>query len=218
MYKILIIEDDEMVREEVAKLLEENHYQTSFITDFTKEIKEMGNFDLILLDINLPGTNGFEICKNVKRKCTIPIVFVTSCNTDEDELNSIISGGDDFITKPYNKSILLEKIKRTLEKSNPVHYKELVCHDVVLDLHLSLLKYKDKEVELTRNEFRIMYYLFLKKNRDVTKEEFIEYLWNDKYYIDENILTVNINRVRKKLEDIGIHNFIQTIHGKGYTI
>lgn len=110
----------------------------------------------------------------------------------------------------------MEKVKRKLKESNPTNYKELVVRDVTLDLHLSLIRYKDHEVELTRNEFRIMYYLFLNAGNNISKEKFMEDLWNDKFYIDENILCVNINRVRKKLEDIGLHNFIKTIRGRGF--
>lgn len=112
----------------------------------------------------------------------------------------------------------MEKVKRKLKESNPTNYKELVVRDVTLDLHLSLIRYKDHEVELTRNEFRIMYYLFLNAGNNISKEKFMEDLWNDKFYIDENILCVNINRVRKKLEDIGLHNFIKTVRGRGYRI
>ena len=112
----------------------------------------------------------------------------------------------------------MEKVKRKLKESNPTNYKELVVRDVTLDLHLSLIRYKDHEVELTRNEFRIMYYLFLNAGNNISKEKFMEDLWNYKFYIDENILCVNINRVRKKLEDIGLHNFIKTVRGRGYRI
>lgn len=220
MNKILIIEDDINIRLELAKLLNKNNYITDVIDDFDNYetfLKE-NTYDLILLDIILPYKDGYEICKNIKSKYNTPIIFVTSRNTDEDELKSIISGGDDFITKPYNKAILLEKIKRTLEKNNPTYYKEITVNEVTLDLHLSLIKYKNKELELTRNEFRILYYLFLNADTVVTKNNLIEYLWNDKFYIDENILNVNVNRLRKKLEEINIKDFIKTVHGKGYMI
>ena len=219
--KILIIEDDIQIRQELKTLLEHNQYEIIMIEDFTKDILEeikKEEKDLILLDINLPNQNGFGICKKIKEKEQVPIIFVTSCTGDENELKSIISGGDDFITKPYNKDILLEKIKRTMRQKDPVQYKEIKLDGVTLDLHLSLVKYQDNSVELTRNEFRILYYFFTNPKKIITKEELLDYLWNEKYYLDDNILTVNINRLRKKLEQIGLEEFIKTIRKKGYKI
>lgn len=219
--KILIVEDDYKIRQELKTLLESNNYQVDLIKDFTKDvIYEIMNKekDLILLDINLPNQNGFEICRKVKSQESVPIIFVTSCTREEDELKSILSGGADFITKPYNKDILLEKIKRTLNVSNPFSYKEIKVNGVVLDLHLSFVRNHDKTTELTRNEFRILYYFFTNPEKIITKEELLDYLWNEKYYLDDNILTVNINRLRKKLEEIGLVDFIKTIRGKGYRL
>ena len=219
--KILIVEDDYKIRQELKTLLESNNYQVDLIKDFTKDvIYEIMNKekDLILLDINLPNQNGFEICRKVKSQESVPIIFVTSCTREEDELKSILSGGADFITKPYNKDILLEKIKRTLNVSNPFSYKEIKVNGVVLDLHLSFVRNHDKTTELTRNEFRILYYFFTNPEKVITKEELLDYLWNEKYYLDDNILTVNINRLRKKLEEIGLVDFIKTIRGKGYRL
>ena len=219
--KILIIEDDIQIRQELKTLLEHNQYEIIMIEDFTKDILEeikKEEKDLILLDINLPNQNGFGICKKIKEKEQVPIIFVTSCTGDENELKSIISGGDDFITKPYNKDILLEKIKRTMRQKDPVQYKEIKLDGVTLDLHLSLVEYQDNSVELTRNEFRILYYFFTNPKKIITKEELLDYLWNEKYYLDDNILTVNINRLRKKLEEIGLEEFIKTIRKKGYRI
>ena len=220
MKTILIIEDDKVIRDELSRLLETFGYKTVVLEKFDNVVDDIMNFsyNLILLDINLPNQNGFEICRKIKENNSVPIIFVTSRNSEEDELRSIITGGSDFITKPYNKYILLEKIKRRLKESNPANYRELVVKDVVLDLHLSLIKYKDQEIELTRNEFKIMYYLFLNAGNYITKEKFMEDLWNDKFYIDENILCVNINRLRKKLEDIGLKDFIKTVRGRGYSI
>lgn len=220
--KILIIEDDYKIRQELKTLLENNHYQVELIEDFLteniiEEIKKIDK-DIILLDINLPNQNGFDICKQVKEQENVPIIFVTSATREEDELKSILSGGDDFITKPYNKDILLEKIKRMIKKQDPVQYKEIKLNGVTLDLHLSLVKYQNNTVELTRNEFRILYYFFTNPKKIITKEELLDYLWNEKYYLDDNILTVNINRLRKKLEEIGLTDFIKTIRKKGYQL
>ena len=219
--KILLVEDDPKIRQELKVLLENNQYDIAMIEDFTKDITEEINKiekDLILLDINLPNQNGFDICKKIKEKESVPIIFVTSCTGEESELKSILSGGEDFITKPYNKDILLEKMKRTIKKQNPIQYKEINVNGVTLDLHLSLVKYQNHTVELTRNEFLLLYYFFMNPRKIITKEELLDYLWNEKYYLDDNILTVNINRVRKKLEEIGLQDFITTIRKKGYKI
>lgn len=219
--KILLVEDDPKIRQELKVLLENNQYEIAMIEDFTKDITEEINKiakDLILLDINLPNQNGFDICKKIKEKESVPIIFVTSCTGEESELKSILSGGNDFITKPYNKDILLEKIKRTIKKQNPIQYKEINVNGVTLDLHLSLVKYQNNSIELTRNEFLLLYYFFINPKKIITKEELLDYLWNEKYYLDDNILTVNINRLRKKLEEIGLQDFITTIRKKGYKI
>ena len=218
--KLLIVEDDFKIREELKILLESEGYQVEVIASFQNIIQDIigKEYDLLLLDINLPNENGFTICKEIKKHKQAPIIFVTSRNTEEDELNSILSGGDDFVVKPYNKYILLEKIRRALKLNDPTRYKEIVVHDVLLDLHLSKVKYQEKEVELTRNEFRILYYLFLHVGQVLSKEKLIQYLWNDQYYLDETILLVNINRLRKKLEDIGLNDFVKTKRGVGYFV
>ena len=220
MERILIIEDDKTIREELSILLTNNNYNVSSIEEFLdieKCLKEI-NPDLILLDINLPNTNGYEVIKKIKKVTLKPVIFVTSRNTLEDEIKSLSSGGYDFITKPYNKELLLLKIRKCLDEVNPKNHKELVVNGVVLDLHLSLIKYQDKEIELTRNEFLLMYYLFLNYPNTLSKDMLIEYLWNDKFYLDENILIVNINRLRNKLRDIGLDDFIKTVRGVGYKL
>lgn len=217
---ITIVEDDTVIREKLSSLLKENGYETTLVNDFQNVISNLLeiNTDLILLDINLPYEDGFNICKKIKEKLQIPIIFVTSRDTTEDEIKSIQVGGVDFITKPYNKIILLEKIKRALKLNNPINFRELTKNGYTLDLHLSLLKYNGKETELTRNEFRILYYFFINPNRIITKDELLEKLWNDKYYLDDNILSVNINRLRKKASEIGIVDFLKNIRGQGYIL
>ena len=131
-------------------------------------------------------------------------------------MKSIQVGGLDFITKPYDKTILLEKIKRALKLSDPINFRNITKKGYTLDLHLSLLKYQNQEIELTRNEFRILYYFFINSNRMISKEELLDKLWNDKYYLDDNILAVNINRLRKKAKEIGISDFLSNVKKEGY--
>ena len=173
---ILIIEDDERIRSELKELLETHSYKVLLVDDFTKDIvKEIKNIDksLILLDVNLPNDNGYDICRKIKKEENVPIIFVTSMTSDEDELKSLLSGGDDYITKPYNKDILLEKIKRTLKMQDPIRYKEIKVKDVTLDLHLSIIKNGDKQTELTRNEFHILYYFFLNPDKIISKKKML---------------------------------------------
>ena len=176
LMNITIVEDDPVIREKLSSLLKENGYETTLVNDFQNVISTLLeiNTDLILLDINLPYEDGFNICKKIKEKLQIPIIFVTSRDTTEDEIKSIQVGGVDFITKPYNKIILLEKIKRALKLNNPINFRELTKNGYTLDLHLSLLRYNGKETELTRNEFRILYYFFINPNRIITKDELLE--------------------------------------------
>lgn len=218
--KIAIVEDDMKIREELSKLLKNNGYETIIFNDFENIPLLIKNSEanLVLLDINLPFENGYEICRKIKNESNIPIIFVTSRDSTEDEIMSIKVGGIDFITKPYDTIILLEKIKRAINLTVPKNFKEMTKKGYTLDLHLSLLKYKDQEIELTRNEFRILYYFFMNDERVISKEELLEKLWNDKYYLDENILLVNINRLRKKAEEIGIKDLLENVRGKGYKL
>lgn len=220
MEKILIVEDDDTVRNELGSLLSKNGYEVLTTEDYLNVssliIEKVPN--LVLLDINLPNTDGFELCKQIRSKVKTPIIFVTSRNTDIDELKSITLGGDDFITKPYNIPILLARIATILKRSDPDYNKDIVYKDVVLNTHLSTVKYTDNVTELTKNEFRILYYFFINPGKVISKDELVEYLWNNKLYVDENILNVNVTRLRKKLLEIGLDNFIETIHGRGYKI
>lgn len=218
--RIAIIEDDEITRLELSKLLKGQGYDTVMLTDFKNLIDELSQYilDLIILDVNLPYENGYEICEKIKKVKSVPIIFVTSRDTNADELKSIQVGGIDFITKPYDTLILLEKIKRALTLSDPNNYREIVKKECTLDLHLSILKYQDRSIELTRNEFRILYYFFMNDDKIINKEELLEKLWNDKYYLDENVLMVNMTRLKKKMKEIGIIHLLENIRGKGWKL
>ena len=219
--KIAIIEDDKITRLELSKLLNSHGYETVLLTDFENlsEESKKYSFDLILLDINLPYENGYEICRKMKKLMSVPIIFVTSCNTDMDELNSIMLGGDAFITKPYNTAILLAKIASLLKKAYPAQQREQIAYgDAVLHLESSSLDYHGQSVELTKNELKILYYLFKNGGKICSRGDMIEYLWDNQLYVDDNALSVNINRIREKLAGIGLTDFIKTKHRQGYTI
>lgn len=220
-YKIAIIEDDPIIGEELTTLLKNNGYLAEMVTDFTNLAEQIKHKQpqLILLDILLPETSGFAICAQIRTFSTAPIIFVTGCHTDMDELNSILLGGDAFMTKPYNPAILLAKIDSLLKRAYHLEQGEtLTFQEVALQLASSSLVYHGAQVELTKNEVKILYYLFTHSQRICTREELIDYLWDNRLYIDDNALSVHINRIREKLARIGLKDLIKTKHRQGYTL
>ena len=219
--KILIVEDEPLIRNELTILLQSNGYETAApdeFSDVTGQIKAEQPH-LILLDIKLPGTSGFSLCTQIRTFSEVPIIFVTSCNTDMDELNSIMLGGDAFITKPYNTAILLAKIASLLRRAYPVQQSEqMACGGAVLRLESSSLDYNGQSVELTKNELKILYYLFKNAGKICARGDLVEFLWDNQLYVDDNALSVNINRIGEKLAGIGLTDFIKTKHRQGYTI
>ncbi|AUN18065.1 DNA-binding response regulator [Clostridium botulinum] len=220
MKKILIIEDDEVIREELQNFLRKYGYEVNAPVKFNNIIQyvEKENANLILLDINLPEFDGYYICREIRKTSDVPIIIVTSRDSEVDELISMNLGADDFVTKPYNTEILLARItnilKRTygnLKTNNILNYK-----DFNLNLSNATLIYKDKSLELTKNEVKILSYLINNRGNIVKRDSLMEYLWKSDYFVDDSTLTVNINRLRKKLQEIGIENPIETRRGLGY--
>lgn len=220
MGKIIIIEDDEVIREELQSFLERYGYEVKAPLDMDNIISyiESENAELILLDINLPRYDGYYICREIRKTSEVPIIIVTSRDSEVDELMSINLGADDFVTKPYNTEILLARItnilKRTygnIKTSNILNYR-----DFNLNLSNATVVYKDKSLELTKNEVKILSFLINNKGNIVKRDSLMEYLWKAEYFVDDSTLNVNINRLRKKLEEIGIENPIETRRGLGY--
>ena len=180
-YKILIIEDDPIIQTELQVLLNGNGYEASAVTDFTSVMQAVKNTHpyLILLDIKLPQESGYSICSQIRSFSNVPIIFVTSCNTDMDELNSILLGGDAFITKPYNTAILLAKISSLMKRAYPIEQIErLNWQGAILHLESSTIEYDGNQAELTKNELKILYYLFkhagkICSRNDITKAKII---------------------------------------------
>ncbi|MDO4553639.1 MAG: response regulator transcription factor [Lachnospiraceae bacterium] len=217
----MIVEDDLVIRNELLTLLGGNGYKGVIAEDYTnivEEIKEK-NPQLLLLDIKLPKESGFSICSKVRMFSNIPIIFVTSCNTDMDELNSIMLGGDAFITKPYNTAILLAKISSLLKRTNSAEQGEVLeWENVILHLGSSRIEANNKQMDLTKNELKIMYFLFSHAGTICSRNSIIDYLWDNQLYVDDNVLSVNINRIRDKLSAIEVVDFIKTKHRQGYMI
>lgn len=220
MEKIIIIEDDEIIREELENFLSKYGYEIVSPTSFDNVVQFIlnENANLVLLDINLPIFDGYYICREVRKKSDIPIIIVTSRDSDMDELMSMNLGADDFVTKPYNTQILLARIAALLKRSgsNTATSSILTYKDFQLNLSNATIIYNEKEIELTKNEVKILSYLINHKGEIVSRELLMEYLWSTEYFVDDSTLTVNITRLRKKLEEIGIENVIETRRGLGY--
>lgn len=221
MYQIMVIEDDTIIQEELSILLRSNDYEVILPKDFSDIISEIKKYNphMLLLDINLPEQDGFKICTRIRSISNVPIIFVTSRNRDMDELNSIMLGGDDYITKPYNTPILLARIASLLKRTYASEYAEVMTYrDVTLHVESSKIEHQGKSAEITKNELKIMVYLFRNAGKIVPRADLVEYLWDSQLYVDDNALSVNITRIREKLKQIGVTDFIQTKHRQGYLI
>lgn len=221
--KILIIEDEAVIRRELKILLENAMYEAAVLTEFhhiLQQITEQSP-DLILLDINLPGCSGFDVCTQIRGEMGVPVIFLTSRTDSMDELNGILKGGDDYITKPYQAPILLARIGAVLKRTMGGRLKEqtqFVHKDVRLDIAGCVLTCRDKQAELTKAEMKILYRLFKRPGEYVSRTDLIEYLWENKIFIDDNTLSVHMTRIREKLKSIGVHELIVTKRGLGYRI
>jgi Response regulators consisting of a CheY-like receiver domain and a winged-helix DNA-binding domain len=220
MRKIIIIEDDEVIREELQSFLERYGYEVKAPLDMDNIINyiESENAELILLDINLPMYDGYYICREIRKTSEVPIIIVTSRDSEVDELMSMNLGADDFITKPYNTEILLARITNSLKRTygNIKNSNILSYRDFNLNLSNATIIYKDNSLELTKNEVKILSFLINNKGNIVKRDSLMEYLWKADFFVDDSTLNVNINRLRKKLEEIGIENPIETRRGMGY--
>lgn len=220
MEKIIIVEDDKIIREELQSFLSKYGYEVVAPSEFENTVEFIlnENANLVLLDINLPVFDGYYICREVRKKSEVPIIVVTSRDSDMDELMSINLGADDFVTKPYNTQILLARIGALLKRSgsNTVSTNILTYKDFQLNLSNATVLYNGEEIDLTKNEVKILSYLINHKGEIVSRELLMEYLWTSEFFVDDSTLTVNITRLRKKLEEIGIENVIETRRGLGY--
>ena len=219
MNKVLIIEDEIKLRNELKIFLENNGYEVSTVEDFTNVLETISKIqtDIILMDINLPNINGEFLCKEIRKNNNVPIIMVTSKNTEMDELISINYGADDFITKPYNPNILLARIERILSRTTKV-IENIKYKDLELDINKSLIIKNDKKIELSRNEIKILYYLLKNRGNIISRDDIMNYLWDNDEFVDDNTLTVNINRLRNKLELLDLKEIIETRRGQGYII
>ncbi|MEG0823625.1 MAG: response regulator transcription factor [Erysipelotrichaceae bacterium] len=221
MYKIMIIEDDNTIRNELSVYLTKYNYEVITPINFSNIIEDVTKAKphLILLDLNLPYYDGHYICKEIRKTSNTPIIVVTSRDSQLDELLSINLGADDYITKPYNPQILLARISGVIKRSYDANNANILqLNNIELNISKSTLSTNDNVTDLTKNELRIIHCLFINKNKIVSRTELMQYMWDCDLFIDDNTLTVNINRLRKKLEFIKLDDLITTKRGLGYII
>jgi DNA-binding response OmpR family regulator len=221
MERILIVEDEEKIREELCIALEKTGYFCILIEcfeDVAGQI-EAAAPDLILLDLNLPGKDGFFICREVRKRMDTPIIVVTSSNSDMDELMSLNLGADDFVTKPYNMHILQAHIATVLHRAYGKKQKLLLTHHgLTLDVLKGRISYDGKEADLTKNELGILKLLMENPGNVISRTDIICQLWDMEEFVEESTLNVNINRLRRKLSELGLNDYLITKRGMGYMV
>lgn len=223
MNRILIVEDDKDISRELKELLENSGYKAEVLVDFKNACDNIiaAEPDLVLLDINIPYMNGEMLLQQLRSKSDVPVIMVTSRDCEADEVLSMSYGADDYITKPYNPTILLLRInavfKRLHAKSDntaaPTAYRGMEILP-----HKGAIKYKDEEITLTKNEMIIFMYLLSHREHIVSRDELMTELWNNEEYLNDNALTVNISRLRGRFKDIGLEDVIETRKGQGYIL
>ena len=222
VFKIIIVEDDKEIREELTILRQNSGYEVKAIAEFENVAEKIleNQPHLVLLDINLPNKSGYEICSKIRSKSKVPIIFVTSRNNSMDELKGIMLGGDDYIEKPYNVPILLARIQSLLNRIYANENKESVLEYKGIELNLlkSTVRFEGKELELTKNEVKTLHYFFSNKDKIIARADIIDFLWDNGVYADDNSLSVIVTRLRDKLKYIGIDDLIETRRGQGYKI
>ncbi len=222
MYRILIVEDDQGIAEGVAAQLKSWGHQTALIEDFSNVMKTFAEFEphLVLLDITLPFFNGYHWCSEIRKVSKVPIIFISSAAENMNIVMAMNMGADDFIAKPFDVNVLVAKVGALLRRaydfgeSSPI----IECRGAMLNTGDGSFTYADSKISLTKNEHRILTALMQNKGKTVSRERLMELLWESDCFVDENTLTVNVNRLRKKLDGAGLEGFITTKFGEGYLI
>lgn len=222
MYKAFLVEDDKTIAEAITQHLSKWGYETKIAGDFQKVIEEFLAFEphIVLLDIGLPYFNGYHWCNEIRNKSKVPIVFLSSADDNMNIVMALNMGGDDFISKPFDLNVLTAKVQALLRRN--YSFKEqghLLEHGgAVLNLNDATLTYQEERIELTKNEYRILQCLMSRAGEIVSRDEIIRALWEDDSFVDDNTLTVNVTRLRKKLEEAGLRDYIRTKKGIGYMV
>ena len=222
MYRIFIVEDDEIISEVLKKNLSSWGYDVSCAEDFSNIIQEFVRRDpqLVLLDLKLPFYNGFHWCEEIRRISQVPVIFISSAADNMNIVMAMNMGADDFIPKPFDQSVLMAKLQALLRRAyNFSQGSPVIEHcGAILNTGDNTLTYKEEKIDLTKNEYRILLSLMENRGKVVSREKLMERLWETDLFVDENTLTVNVNRLRKKLDAADLEDFIRTKHGVGYII
>ena len=222
MYKVLIVEDDMIIAESMKNSLCQWNYETEYITDFKDVTAQFVKFDphLVLLDISLPFFNGYHWCSEIRKISSVPIIFISSMSDNMNVIMAVNMGGDDFIAKPFDLNILVAKVQALLRRTYSFGGKmDIIEHKgIVLNLSSAMLEYENKKIELSKNEFKILQILFENIGKAISRDDIMTRLWESDSYIDDNTLTVNVTRLRKKLADAGICDLVKTKKGMGYMV
>ncbi|KXT73350.1 Two-component response regulator [Streptococcus sp. DD10] len=222
MHKILLIEDDEIIRQQIKKMLEQWGFEVLIVEDFMDVLGLFARFEphLILMDIGLPFFNGYHWCQEIRKVSKVPIMFLSSRDQPMDIVMAINMGADDFVTKPFDNTVLLAKIQGLLRRSYEFgrDHSLLEYQGVLLNLKSMVLIYEGQELALTKNDCQILRVLFEQGGSVVSRDDLMKELWNSDFFIDDNTLSVNIARLRKKLDEIGLVQFIETKKGIGYSL
>lgn len=223
MYSIMIIEDDKKITELIEKTLQRYGYKTYVVEDFSNIKGEFikNNPSLVLLDINLPFYDGFYWCRDIRTVSNVPIIFISARNSDMDQVMAIENGGDDYIAKPFSYDLLLAKIKGVIRRVYGSYAESNEVQEVsglFLHTNQNIVEFNEKKIELSKKEFQLLHALLKNLNKIVSRETLLEVLWNDTEFVDDNTLSVNITRLRKRLEELGINGAIETKRSQGYVM
>ncbi|MFP4015416.1 MAG: response regulator transcription factor [Halanaerobiales bacterium] len=223
MFKILLIEDDKKIRRIILERIEKWGFEGIEVIDFEDIFNIFLKTEphLVLIDINLPYYDGFHWCNQIREVSKVPIIFITSRDSNMDIIMAMNMGGDDYINKPFSLEVLMAKIKAILRRTYSYNNNdiEILEHKgIILNLKNSTITYNQDKIELSKNEFKILTLLLENVSKIVSRDRIMEILWEDGNFIDDNTLTVNINRLRKRLSEIGLKDFVETKRGQGYMI
>ena len=220
-WKIFLVEDDKVIAEEIKRHLEFWNYEIKIAEDFQNIFDEFKNFhpDLVLMDVTLPFYNGYHWCKIIRKNSKVPILFISAADENLNLIMAMDLGADDYLTKPFELDLLQIKIRALLRRAYEyIETRNIFYKDISLDCDKMIISRENKEIELTKNEFKILEILLEKPGKVVNRDEIIDKIWQSDSYIDDNTLTVNVMRLRKKLEDINIFELIKTKKGVGYYV
>lgn len=222
MYRILIVEDDKIIARSIKRHLDGWDYETACVEDFSGVMEKFAEFapQLVLMDIKLPFFNGYHWCAEIRKISKVPVIFISSASDNMNIVMAVNMGGDDFIAKPFDLDVLTVKIQAMLRRTYDFMGQSTVIEHkgAFLNLTEATLLFGDAKVELTKNELKILQVLMENKDKVVSRDTLMTKLWESDSYVDENTLSVNVNRLRKKLESVGLSDFILTKKGIGYRV